>query len=297
MYFFNSLFSIDFSQKELYIGDYPVPLDYIETLIEKLLHIGLVLILMTISIRIGNSLISKFVKRQIKSKASFTLDEKKANTIGEVLKSVLRYSVYFFGIAAILANIFTGMSLTLASIGGVALGFGAQSLVKDLINGFFILFEDQYAVGDYITLSNYSGIVESIGIRTTVLKDFNGDMHLIPNGVISQVTNHSRGAMRVMVDVAIPYEENIDKVTNIINKVCEKVSDDNENVIDKPKVLGIDSLNNSTIVIKVLGTAKPMSQWELERNLKKEIKLALDKEGIGIPYPKTELINYKNIDE
>lgn len=294
MYILKSFLSIDLSEEQVYIGNYPIKLEYITNILETLVQIALILLIMSIGIKIGNSIINKFVKRQIKSKVSFTLDERKANTIGAVLKSVLRYSVYFFGIGAIIANIFTGMSLTLASIGGVALGFGAQSLVKDLINGFFILFEDQYAVGDYITLSNYSGIVESIGIRTTILKDFNGDKHLIPNGTITQVTNHSRGNMRVIVDVAVPYDENLDKVTSIINTACQKAADGNKNIVDQPKVQGIDSLDKALIIIKVQGSTKPMFQWELERDLKKEIKKALDEENIGIPYQKTEIINLKD---
>lgn len=296
MYLLKSLFSIDFDSQKAYIGKYPISLDTIQNILGKILQVVIILILMAIAIRVGNYIISKFVKRQAMSRASFTLDEKKANTIGEVLKSILRYSVYFFGVAAIVANLFTGISLTLASIGGVALGFGAQNLVKDLINGFFILFEDQYAVGDYVTIGTFSGIVETIGIRTTVLKGFNGDTHLIPNGTILQVTNHSRGAMKVEVDVAVPYEENFDKVANIINNACKRVSEGNENIIDEPKVLGIISLDSSSMIIRVNGTSKPMGQWEIERTLKKEIKKSLEEEKIEIPYPKTEMITIKSID-
>ncbi len=296
MYILNSFFSIDFDSEKVYIGKYPIDLEKIQNIIGKIIQIIIILILMAIAIKVGNYIINRFVKRQAMSRASFTLDEKKATTIGEVLKSILRYSVYFFGVAAIVANIFTGISLTLASIGGVALGFGAQNLVKDLINGFFILFEDQYAVGDYVTIGSFSGTVETIGIRTTVLKGFSGDIHLIPNGTIQQVTNHSRGAMKVEVDVVVPYKENYDKVSNIINNACKKVVEENENVIDEPKVLGIVSLDSSSMTIRVNGTSKPMGQWEIERTLKKEIKKALEEESIEIPYPRTEMITIKSID-
>ena len=296
MYILNSFFSIDFDSEKVYIGKYPIDLEKIQIIIGKIIQIIIILILMAIAIKVGNYIINRFVKRQAMSRASFTLDEKKATTIGEVLKSILRYSVYFFGVAAIVANIFTGISLTLASIGGVALGFGAQNLVKDLINGFFILFEDQYAVGDYVTIGSFSGTVETIGIRTTVLKGFSGDIHLIPNGTIQQVTNHSRGAMKVEVDVVVPYKENYDKVSNIINNACKKVVEENENVIDEPKVLGIVSLDSSSMTMRVNGTSKPMGQWEIERTLKKEIKKALEEGSIEIPYPRTEMITIKSID-
>ena len=113
------------------------------------------------------------------------------------------------------------ISFTFASIGGIAVGLGAQSLIKDLINGFFILFENQFGVGDHVTLGNFNGIVKSIGIRTTVIRDFTGDIHSIPNGSIIGVTNHSRNDIRFIVDVNISYEEDIEKVIDVIKITCE----------------------------------------------------------------------------
>ncbi|MBW6411784.1 mechanosensitive ion channel family protein [Clostridium sp. YB-6] len=251
----------------------------------------LTIILMYISIKLGNHLIKKFVDRQIKSNAMLSLDSQRAKTLGEVLKSVLKYLVYFLGIGSILSNLFNGMSFTFASIGGVAVGFGAQSLVKDLINGFFILFEDQFGVGDYITIGEFSGIVESIGIRTIVIKDFSGDVHSIPNGSIIQVTNHSRDNIRFIVDVDIAYEENIDNAINVIKKTCEKFEEQNEDIREPIQVLGVNALNASSVTIRVIGKAKPLKQWETERELRKLIKIKLDEDGIEIPYPKTQLIN------
>lgn len=285
-----TLFSIDFDKGILKIGNIPITLQVINTILIKIGVILLLIFFMYISIKVGNSIINKFVKKQIESNLRFSMNEKKAATMGEVLKSVLRYTVYFLGIAAILSSLFSGFSLTFASIGGVALGFGSQSLVKDLINGFFVLFEDQYAVGDYITIGSLSGVVESIGIRTTRLRDFSGDIHLIPNGTISSVTNHSRGNMRVMIDMEIAYEENVENAINVINNVCEKFSEGNNDIIDKPKVIGITSLNQSGITIRTVGSAKPMTQWNIERELRKLLKKAFDENNIEIPYPKTHII-------
>ena len=191
-----------------------------------------------------------------------------------------------------LYDILAKIPVALASAGGFAIGLGAQSLVKDLINGFFVLFEDQYGVGDHVTIGQFSGIVESIGIRTTVLRDFTGDLHLIPNGSVLEVTNHSRGDIRFIVDVEIAYEENIDSAIEVIKKANaqfeKKYEDKLRGEID---VLGVLSLNASGVTIRVVGRAEPLSQWEMERELRKEIKIALDEAGIEIPYPKTAIIN------
>ena len=284
---FTDLTSI--SKKIFYFFSKSIDLDAI---VQKIISIIFISIIMYFSIRIENKLIKKFVDRQVASKTSFSLEPQKALTIGEVLKSVLKYTVYIIGIGSMLYDILAKIPVALASAGGFAIGLGAQSLVKDLINGFFVLFEDQYGVGDHVTIGQFSGIVESIGIRTTVLRDFTGDLHLIPNGSVLEVTNHSRGDIRFIVDVQIAYEENIDAAIEVIKKTStlfeEKHQDKLRSEID---VLGVLSLNASGVTIRVVGRSEPLSQWEMERELRKDIKIALDEAGIEIPYPKTAIIN------
>lgn len=264
----------------------------IDTTISMILRIVIVLIIINLIIKIGNKLINKFVDKQVKSKLSFSLNPQKAITIGEVLKSVLKYAVYLIGIGLMFYDVFAKIPVALASAGGFAIGLGAQSLVKDLINGFFLLFEDQYGVGDHVTISNFTGIVESMGIRTTILRDFTGDLHLIPNGSILEVTNHSRGNIRFIVDVDIAYEENIDQATNVIKAVNKSFEEKHKDKLrGNIEVLGVISLNPSGITIRVIGRAQPLSQWEMERELRKEIKEALNKAGIEIPYPRTFIVN------
>lgn len=267
--------------------------DKIEIIIEKGLKIIFILLAMWIGIKIGNSIINRFMEKQVKSKLSFSMDEQKAITIASVLKSALKYGVYFSGFSIIIFDNFT-ISGEVLAVGGFAIGIGAQSLVKDLINGFFILFEDQYGVGDHITIGMYEGIVEDIGIRTTILRDFTGDLHTITNGSVLEVTNHSRGDIRFIVDVEIAYEENIDNALKLITTVCDKFEGNNkEDLRGEINVLGVTALNASGISIRVVGRAKPLSQWEMERELRKNIKLALDEAGVEIPYPKTQIINIK----
>lgn len=285
--------SLDQERYELDVGKISIKLESIEAILNKTLKIIAIIVFMYISIKIGKYVIKKVVDKQVKSNASLSLDPQRAKTLGGLMKSILKYSVYFFGITTILSILFGGISFTFASIGGVALGLGAQNLIKDFINGFFILFEDQFGVGDYVTIGKYSGIVQTIGIRTTIIKDLSGDVHSIPNGMISEVTNHSRGATRFIVDVDIAYEEDIDNAINAIKKCCEKFQKENEELIKEPiEVSGVSALAASSVTIRIMGKTKPLTQWKMENQLRKEIKITLDKEGIEIPYPKTQLINF-----
>ncbi len=292
MYGINYLVHLSLDQDQLEIGKIILNIGDFEIILNKGLKIISIIVIMYLSINIGKYLIKKVVDKQVKSNAALSLDPQRAKTLGGVMRSILKYSVYFLGITTILSVLFGGISFTFASIGGVALGFGAQSLIKDFINGFFILFEDQFGIGDYVTIGNFSGIVQTIGIRTTVIKDFNGDIHSIPNGIISEVTNHSRGNTRFIVDVDIAYEEDIDNAINAIKECCDKFQKEHDEFINEPmEVLGVSALAASSVTIRTIGRTKPLTQWKMENELRKAIKITLDKKGIEIPYPKTQLIN------
>ena len=257
-----------------------------------------VMITMYFSIKIGKHLIKRFVKKQVESNAKLSLDSQRAKTLGEVLKSVLKYSVYFMGVTIIVSILFDGISsFTFASIGGITVGLGAQSLIKDLINGFFILFENQFGVGDHVTLGSFNGIVKSIGIRTTVIIDFTGDIHSIPNGSIIGVTNHSRNDIRFIVDVNISYEEDIEKVIDILKLACEDFKNENKEYISEPvEVSGVTALGALSVTIRIVGKSRPLSQGNMENELRKAIKITLDKNRIQMPYPRAQLFN-ENIEK
>lgn len=285
---------LDLSKGGIKIGNIYISSAQLTYAATKIIKIAAIIILMYLAIKIGSGIIHRFMEKQRKSNSRFSLNEKRSMTLEAILKSVLRYTVYFFGIVALLTETIGTISLTFAGIGGVAVAFGAQSLVKDIINGFFILFEDQFAVGDYINIDDKGGIVESIELRVTKIRDFNGDLHIIPNGLITKITNHSRGEMRVAVDIDIPYEENIDRVFDIVGKVCEDFKKENENMVDGPKVLGISALKESSQTIKVVGKARPMTQSECEMGLRLKIKRALDNEKVEAPYPKRKIVKENN---
>ena len=248
------------------------------------------IIIILIAVKIVSYLISKIVDKFLKNRAElkFFTNNKRATTIGGILKNIIKYTLYFIGIIMILDvfNVNTTSIIATAGIGGLAIGFGAQSLVKDVITGFFILAEDQYAVGDYVKIDSYEGIVEEMGLRVTKLRDFSGDLHVIPNGMIQIVTNKSRGAMRALVKVSIAYEEDVDNAISVLKKVCEEIKNSNKDIVEGPDIIGVSDMDNVGVVITIVAKTKPMSQWAVEREIRKKALEALKKENIEIPYPK-----------
>lgn len=250
-----------------------------------ILKIIIILIFTKIFIRIFSSIIEKFFLKQKQSK--FGIKSRRADTLSELLKSVLKYAMYFISVMWIFEILKFDIKTVIAvtSVLGVAIGFGAQSLIKDVITGFFILFEDQFAVGDYVSIDGMSGIVEVLGLRITKLRDFSGDIHVIPNGSIVKVTNKSRGNMRALVEIDIGYEEDIERVLNVINKTAKKVAGEREDIVEGPEVLGITKFGESGATIRIIAKTIPMKQWDIEMLLRQRIKEALEKEGIHMQYP------------
>jgi len=246
-----------------------------------------IVIILVIS-RVAYWLIIYLLRRTLLDhKGKKILDERKANTMFSLLRSMSFYLITFTAILHTLKHIFnfdTGTLLASASVLGVALGFGSQSLVKDIIGGFFILFEDQFSVGDYIQTGQFAGVVEETGIRATHLRDWGGELHIIPNGSITAVTNFSRGKMRALVDILVPYDEDLDRAMKVMNSVCETVSTEfGDKIIDPPAVQGVIQFGERNAVLRVIGFTQPNEQWSLERELRRQIHSAFLKEGIRTP--------------
>lgn len=254
------------------------------------------ILIIIIAIRIIVSLTNKIIDRTLKNRkeTNYFASNKRANTIAQVMKKVVKYILYFMGTMIILDMFINTTSiLATAGIGGLAIGFGAQSLVKDIITGFFILLEDQYAIDDYVKIEAFEGIVEELGMRVTKLRDFSGELHIIPNGKIQIVTNKTRGAMRALVKISIAYEENIDKVTTVLEKICAEIKVSNDSILDGPNILGVTELGDFGVSITIVAKTKPMDQWSVEREIRKKVKEAFDKENIEIPYPKRVILGGK----
>lgn len=220
------------------------------------------------------------------------LEERRAKTLSTLLKSVVLYIIYFFAGIMILQilGVETAPIVATAGLASLALGFGAQNLVRDVITGFFIIMEDHFAVGDYITTAGVSGIVEEMGLRITKIRDFEGQLHVIPNSRMEQVTNFMGDRMRVMLDVHIAYEADMGKAFAVLEETFANMRADVPSIVEGPDVLGVQELSAYSVVIRVVARSEPMAQWSLEREIRKRIKLAFDNAGIEIPYPRRYVI-------
>ncbi len=253
------------------------------------LKILAILFLAGVVYRIVKVLIDRFFNAQIQSKIG--IDVRKVNTLRALAHSILKYTVYFVtGLTVLGQFVDTTSILATAGIGGLAIGFGAQSLVKDVISGFFILFEDQYAVGDFVTIGDTTGTVEEIGLRITKIRGFKGDLTIIPNGQVQKVVNYTRGNVLAVVDISVPYETDIDRAIKLIEDVAKRYAQENKNIVEQPQVLGVMDMGDSQITIRAVARTLPLKHWEVERELKKRIKEAFDENDIGVPYPRRVII-------
>jgi small-conductance mechanosensitive channel len=222
-----------------------------------------------------------------KYKAKREVTSGRVYTLEKLLLNIFSYVLFFILIMIVfeVLGIHTTSLLAGASVIGLAVGFGAQGLVSDIVTGFFILLEQQIDVGDYVTVSGFDGIVEEVGLRTTRLRSFDGTLHFIPNRQIVTLSNHSRGNMRALVDIGIAYDADIDQAITVIQSVCDQFAVNNENIVEGPNVLGVQTIGSSDVVLRVIAQTKNGEQWDVERSLKKAIKEAFDRNGIEIPFP------------
>ncbi|WP_047985993.1 mechanosensitive ion channel family protein [Ornithinibacillus californiensis] len=249
---------------------------------EIALRLIAILILYFIVKSIGNRAIGRIFNRK-----QSEMSTGRAKTLESISKNIFAYFLLFI-FAGFVFSIFNFDITTLlagAGIVGLAIGFGAQGLVSDVVTGFFILLEQQIDVGDYVTVAGKDGVVEEVGLRTTKLRGFDGTLHYVPNREITNVSNHSRGNMRALVDIGISYDNDIDKATQILQQVCEQIASEDETIVEGPDVIGVQAFGSSEVVLRVIGKTKNGEQFAVERNLRKAIKEAFDQNGIEIPYP------------
>jgi moderate conductance mechanosensitive channel len=218
-----------------------------------------------------------------------TTQERRGQTITQLLRSLGR--VVIVGVAILLTfNVFIDIGPILAGAGilGLAVSFGAQSLVKDVISGFFILFENQFGLGDVIEAAGKSGTVEKMTLRVVVLRDVYGIMHIVPNSEIKVVSNKTRGWSRAVVDVAIARDVDIDRALDVVRDEADKFSKDEKwkHELDGPvEVLGVESMSDNSVIVRSLIRTRPGSQWNVGREFRRRMKARLYKEEIEIPYP------------
>lgn len=259
------------------------------------LKIMLILVLATIATKLGKSIIRNIFKNRKRS--PFRMTQRRESTLTKLLENTLTYTVYFAAAIMILdtLGLKVGTLLAGAGIAGLAIGFGAQNLVKDIITGFFIIFEDQFSVGDYIKTAKAEGFVDEIGIRTTKVKSWTGELHIIPNGNIDEVTNFSLHNSVAIVDVSIAYEGNINKAEEVIEELLKELPSRYEEFVDVPELLGVQNLGQSDVVLRIVAEVTPMNHWKMARVLRKELKNRFDEKQIEIPFPR--LVMYSRQEE
>ncbi len=220
--------------------------------------------------------------------------KQRTEALGTVLRSIASLVVY--GMAAIIALGEFGVSLgplvAGAGIVGVALGFGAQSLVRDFLSGIFMLIEDQYGVGDVIDVGDATGVVEEVNLRTTRLRDVNGTVWFFPNGEIRRVGNKSQQWARTVLDVDVSYDTDLGRAAEVIKTVADSVWHDqleNATVLEEPEIWGVEAFRDSSVAIRLVLKVEPGEQWATAREIRKRLKRAFDEAGIEIPFPQRTL--------
>lgn len=216
--------------------------------------------------------------------------QKRTQTLGSIVRYTLSILILVVATMMIMkeVGIEIGPLLAAAGVAGLAIGFGAQNLVKDVISGFFILLEDQIRVGDVIQIAGKSGLVEKMNLKTTILRDLAGNVHYVPNGQIDVVTNMTKDFSRYVFDIGVAYREDVDEVIGVIREVDEELRNDPEykdDILEPIEILGLDQFADSAVVIKARTTTLPIKQWRIGREFNRRLKMKFDKRNIEIPFP------------
>ncbi|MGH2451954.1 MAG: mechanosensitive ion channel family protein [Candidatus Limnocylindria bacterium] len=269
----------------------------IGTVLRVVLILAAALIVVRFAHRFAPRFSSVLIRARADDAAALPEDElaKRRHTIAGVLERTLGAVVVVLAGFMILSEVGVDITPVLAGLGvvGLAVGFGAQSIVRDIISGVFILIEDQYRRGDVVRIGGVAGLVEDVNLRRTVLRDLDGIVYSVPNGEVAVSANFTRGYSRVNLDVVVGYGEDLDRVRGVLDRVGAELAADpewKERIVEPPAVLRVDAFEDSGITLKVLGTTAPIEQWAVAGELRRRIKAAFDDEGIEIPFPHRTLV-------
>ena len=244
--------------------------------------------------------VAKFIGKRIRARAEDddptrqSEREKRAETLVSISNTMVKIVVLAIGVLMMVKELGIDIGPLLAGAGiiGLAIGFGSQALVKDVVTGFFILMENQFRVGDVIKAAGHSGLVEKITLRTTILRDLDGTVHVIPNGEVGTVSNLTYIWSRAVIDIGVDYGENIDRVMAIMLTIAKELSLDakwKEDILEEPTLLGVDKFDDSAVVVRIMIKTTPLLQWAVAREYRRRIKNRFDTEGIIMPFPQRTL--------
>jgi small conductance mechanosensitive channel len=257
------------------------------------LRILLIVIITLIVTKVVKVLSDRMAALLTKQKADVEA-KKRANTLASVIRHLATVVILTVAFITILGQLGVEIGPVLAAAGivGLAVGFGAQSLVKDVINGFFILLEDQIRVGDVVQIAGIGGLVEKVNLKMTILRDLAGNAHYIPNGNIDMVTNMTKDYSRYVFDIGVAYREDVDEVMQVIREVDEELRNDPDfgpDILEPMDILGLDQFADSALVIKARTKTKPIKQWGVAREFNRRLKRKFDEKDIEIPFPHVTL--------
>ncbi len=281
-----------------------------ENLVEPFLRIAVVVILAMIGLQLIKRSIRRAVARahepepspthKLRSRVAFLNESEtpqfsmrraqRADSMGALATSVASFVVWILALFMVLGTFGVNLGPLIAGAGiiGVALGFGAQDLVKDFISGVAMLLEDQYGVGDIVDAGDASGVVEGITLRTTKIRDVTGTLWHIPNGEIRRIGNMSQEWARALLDVGVSYGTDIDRASTIILQVATDMANEEEyrtEILDTPEIWGVQALSDSSVDIRLVVKTQPGRQWAIARELRRRIKVAFDAAHVEIPFP------------
>lgn len=253
------------------------------------LRILVILVILLIAMRISKTLSTRLLGLFIKEDTDLE-SKKRADTLGSLVKYVISTALGLTAFVMILGElgIEIGPILAAAGVVGLALGFGSQHLVQDIISGFFIILDDQIRVGDVVDTAGHAGLVERVNLRMTVLRDFSGNVHFIRNGQIDIVTNMTKDYSQYVFDIGVAYREDVDEVTEVIKQVDEEMRKDPKfasDILEPIEVFGLDKFGDSALIIKARTKTKPIKQWTIAREFNGRLKKAFDERNIEIPFP------------
>ena len=256
------------------------------------LRVLLIIVLTFIALRVA-----KFVSTRLLTFSLKTDDiefKKRVDTLSSIIQNILFIAITFVAAIIVLGELGVEIGPVLAAAGivGLAVGFGAQNLVQDVISGFFILLEDQIRVGDVVQIGDKGGVVEKVTLRTVILRDLSGNVHFIRNGQIQVVTNMTKEYGRYVFDIGVAYKEDVDHVIEVIKRVDEEMRnhpDFKDDILEPIEILGLDQFADSAVIIKARVKTKPIKQWGVAREFNRLLKKRFDEEGIEIPFPHVTL--------
>lgn len=264
-------------------------------LVTQLPGLVIILIIFLIIFKVVNA-VSKKLKKRLIERTTISPDvdneeaTKRINTVSDIIHKLVLIVLWLILIMLVLQKIGIDYGPILASVGilGLAIGFGAQELVRDYISGFFILAENQIRTGDVAIINGTGGLVESIELRTVTLRDFAGTVHVFQNGKIGTLSNMTKDWSAIVFDIGVAYKEDTQKVMDVIKRVGDELKDDPDfanDIIEPIEVFGLNEFADSAIVIKARIKTKPIKQWSIGREYRKRLKVAFDLENIEIPFP------------